>query len=391
MSEAERFESEGVVIDVREQRGAGSTQVYMTATVMEGTDAALSASAAYGALSHILAEKSISTMQEKIFGSLAVKDAILASRQSALEEKGLANDRSPLYLEGKPVRDVPFAGVQIWGVVPHPESTHRVVDIELPLGLQGRQWEGDHFRMIHVPAMTGLRPGMAPSQCITEQADDLWQIARSCLKALDMPFSKVFRTWIYLGRILDWYGEFNRVRTRHFREILPQTPTGMICPASTGIQGRAGAEECLMDMLILDQDRAATPAVEPILTTPRQQPAPDYGSSFSRGMLVSLDDCRTIYVSGTASIDSTGATIYLNEAEAQCFETLMNVASLLESRGSSLSRISSATLYCTSREVFDAYQQVIRLLDVPRFPTLSVIADVCRSDLLVELEAVAAG
>ena len=41
------------------------------------------------------------------------------------------------------------------------------------------------------------------------------------------------------------------------------------------------------------------------------------------------------------------------------------------------------------RESFEAYERVARQLDVPDFPKVSVIADVCRDDLAIEIEAIA--
>lgn len=138
-----------------------------------------------------------------------------------------------------------------------------------------------------------------------------------------------------------------------------------------------------------DTKDPALARAEPIITTPRQGPAFSYGSAFSRGMSLTLEDRKTVFISGTASIDSEGNTLYPGNTEMQCLETLVNIAALLEREGGRLHDIAMATLFCKSREVFTAYRNVMRWLQIPEIPTVYVQADVCRPDLLVEMEAVA--
>jgi len=49
-----------------------------------------------------------------------------------------------------------------------------------------------------------------------------------------MDFSHVARTWLYLDNLLDWYDDFNVVRTSFFRKH--DVFRGLV-PASTGIGG----------------------------------------------------------------------------------------------------------------------------------------------------------
>jgi len=81
--------------------------------------------------------------------------------------------------------------------------------------------------------------------------------------------------------------------------------------------------------------------------------------------------------------------VHCGDREAQCLETLLSIAALLEERGGGLKDISSATLFCKDARVYDAFEGATRLLGVPPFPKVAVLADVCRPDLLVEIEAVA--
>ena len=68
---------------------------------------------------------------------------------------------------------------------------------------------------------------------------------------------------------------------------------------------------------------------------------------------------------------------------------MMSIAAILEQQGGSLRNITSATLFCKDQAAWEAWQRVSKLLQLPSFPKICVIADVCRHDLLVEMEAVA--
>ncbi|MGA2018915.1 MAG: Rid family hydrolase [Opitutaceae bacterium] len=106
-------------------------------------------------------------------------------------------------------------------------------------------------------------------------------------------------------------------------------------------------------------------------------------------MTLDIEGRRTVHISGTASIDAAGATTHLGDAEHQSLDTLMNVAAILNGQGGGLQHITSATLFCKDRESWEAWERVSKMLGVPAFPKVCVIADVCRRDLLVEMEAVA--
>ena len=65
------------------------------------------------------------------------------------------------------------------------------------------------------------------------------------LKAHGLTYRNVVRTWIYVARLLEWYDDFNRVRTAHYRLAGFGVEGGAAFPASTGIQGHYEDEECL--------------------------------------------------------------------------------------------------------------------------------------------------
>lgn len=144
-----------------------------------------------------------------------------------------------------------------------------------------------------------------------------------------------------------------------------------------------------MDVLALDSHGPHRAAARPIRRSPRQDSSFNYGSAFSRGMVIEIEGRRTVHVSGTASINAAGESVHVGDAEMQSVETLLCIAAILAEQGGGLANIASATLFCKDRAAWEAWQRVCRLLQAPAFPQVCVRADVCRPDLLVEMEAVA--
>jgi enamine deaminase RidA (YjgF/YER057c/UK114 family) len=154
--------------------------------------------------------------------------------------------------------------------------------------------------------------------------------------------------------------------------------------------GHCDDEECVMDVLALETVGPESAHAEPIRRSPRQDSSFKYGSSFSRGMAIEIEGRKTVHISGTASINTAGLSTYLGDAEHQSLETMMSVAAILNEQGGSLANITSATLFCKNREAWEAWERVSKLLGIPAFPKVCIVADVCRHNLLVEMEAVAA-
>jgi enamine deaminase RidA (YjgF/YER057c/UK114 family) len=237
----------------------------------------------------------------------------------------------------------------------------------------GRLWHGPSFKVLHLASVHG-RAGDSREA----QARQMFATAARAAAASNLSYASTVRTWIYVRRLLEWYGVLNRVRTEIYRTY------DFTLPASTGIQGTGGPEECLMDALLADGVPTTT-----IDRSSRQGPAFAYGSSFSRARALDYEGGRTVYVSGTASIDPGGKSIHQGDPAAQLLETLLDVGAVLAEAGMTLADIVQATLFCKDARTWAACRQVPALLGIPRLPTVCVIADVCREELLVEMEAVA--
>jgi 2-iminobutanoate/2-iminopropanoate deaminase len=124
--------------------------------------------------------------------------------------------------------------------------------------------------------------------------------------------------------------------------------------------------------------------------------ASQYGSAFTRGLRVELPGGVThLLISGTASIGPTGETLYPGDFRAQLWRTYHNLSSLLESEGATWHDVVRTTCYLRDierdySEFNSVRNEFYRALGLDPYPASTGIqARICRSDLLVEIEAMA--
>jgi len=120
-----------------------------------------------------------------------------------------------------------------------------------------------------------------------------------------------------------------------------------------------------------------------------------YGSAFSRGMRIDLKDLTILLISGTASIDKRGNTVYVGDLRAQVRRTFDNITGLLASEGATWHDIVRTTCYLRDIERdYKAFNEERAAfykdqgLD-PLPASTGIQAILCRPDLLVEIEAIA--
>lgn len=116
--------------------------------------------------------------------------------------------------------------------------------------------------------------------------------------------------------------------------------------------------------------------------------------SFTRGMRVELDNCVMLYISGTASVNEKGESIFPGDIAAQTRRTFENIKALLESEGADWHDIVRTTCYLADFRYYDAFNEVRNAfftdqgLD-PLPASTCIEARICRPELLVEIEAIA--
>jgi enamine deaminase RidA (YjgF/YER057c/UK114 family) len=318
------------------------------------------------ALGRALSDLRADPLQQFVFGGCRH----YPSYRGALDAMGTPT----MWLQGDACRSGEMLSLQalaVSGIAVHP--------VRLGGLLAGHWYEDAHARYAHVG---GIHPA-DPRAGRAEQARTVFEQLAAALSVCGLTFPDTVRTWFYLDRLLQWYDTFNRVRTAFFTE---QGVFDRLVPASTGI-GACNPFGCAL--------AAGLIAVKPLdssvsvcaVPSPLQCPAPDYRSSFSRAVEVASPTHRTLYVSGTASIDRNGQTLHARDPENQIRHTMKVVEALLASRAMSWSDVVRGVAYFKDirrdRGRYNAYCASHR---IPRFPLAVSHADVCREELLFEIE-----
>jgi enamine deaminase RidA (YjgF/YER057c/UK114 family) len=149
--------------------------------------------------------------------------------------------------------------------------------------------------------------------------------------------------------------------------------------------------------LIKRLPRGRTPVKKRAISAPDVlNEAAEYGSAFTRGLRVELPGGIThLLLSGTASVGPHGETLYPGDFRAQCWRTYHNLTRLLESEHATWHDIVRTTCYLRDierdyRDFNNIRNEFFSALGLDPFPASTGIqARICRSDLLVEIEALA--
>lgn len=251
-----------------------------------------------------------------------------------------------------------------------------------------------------------------PATGVYDRSIDAFKKMDALLASRGVRFDQVIRTWLYLGDIVgpegdtQRYKELNRARTDFFegiRFIADRTPpecNGAVYPASTGIG--TSETDLAMSCIALVTDRkdiVATPLENPLQTS-----AFDYAAKYSlkspkfaRAMALSCGPYATIFVSGTASITNS-ETRYVGDIEGQTRQTLDNIEALISQKnladhampglGTALDGLALVRVYIKRQEDYAKCRAVCEAR-LGELPIVYAIADVCRPELLVEIEGIA--
>ena len=123
------------------------------------------------------------------------------------------------------------------------------------------------------------------------------------------------------------------------------------------------------------------------LSNPGQQDAFQYGSAFSRGALLRQPDVSLIQVSGTAAIDESGVSLHPGDVRGQIDCTLDKIAALIDQEGATLKDIAAACVFIKRPEDALVYQERAAARGLENLPAVIMVADICREDLLFEIDA----
>jgi enamine deaminase RidA (YjgF/YER057c/UK114 family) len=245
------------------------------------------------------------------------------------------------------------------------------------------------------------------------QSEQSFLIMNSLLKDEGFEFSDVIRQWNYIEKITDFTGQgecksqhyqiFNDVRSRYYKQS--KFENGF--PAATGIGTCAGGIIIYFFALKTSVANAIHPVKNPVqvdahkythdvleensLVPKKTESTP----KFERAKLVISESAATLFISGTAAIKGE-YTIPDNNVETQTRVTLENIRILagdanLATYGLSLDYkkkyFSLLRIYVKNEGDIPAVKKIIDELH-PGCPCKIIQSDVCRANLLVEIEGV---
>lgn len=337
--------------------------------------------------------------------SLFLADASTASLYiEAL--KRYYGENAPVYeiIPQAPLSGAPYA-IEAWGLSAPNESCVSIKRFADDLSTVSY----DNLDWTHV---MNCRPTVSESLVYPRSLSTFEKLGRR-FESLNIPFSDVIRTWIYLGDIVgpegntQRYKELNRARADFFgdTQFCQKYPSpaydGDAYPASTGIG--ADGKETIISALSVHSNTGRLIAVP--LENPQQTSAFNYETQYSpqspkfaRALGVQYPNGGVIFISGTASIiDSESRFIGKPARQAIC--TLDNIACLIEREncrnhgfsrlGADLTQLAFLRVYIKHKEDFPVIAEVCRKRCGEGVPMVFTHTDVCRPELLVEMEGVA--
>jgi enamine deaminase RidA (YjgF/YER057c/UK114 family) len=257
-------------------------------------------------------------------------------------------------------------------------------------GVQYRRGDDILFGCISVPEADTENSGTSALHAATEQA------YREIFATLDeSAYPHLLRVWNYLPQInidthgLERYRQFNSARRNvlaaHGRDL-----TGNV-PAACALGSVIGSPLVIYFLA----SREAPTAIE----NPRQVSAYEYPvqygpkPAFSRASVLRDASGAILFISGTASIVGH-QTVHAGDVAAQTRETLVNIEALLgeANRVSAASRFGMETLaykvYVRNGADLPLIQSQLHCALGPQTQVVYLQADICRQDLLVEIEAI---
>jgi enamine deaminase RidA (YjgF/YER057c/UK114 family) len=323
----------------------------------------------FGKMADFLRTENAVMLKQYVFGGTALHD----EGMQALEDAGGPVNWPVTWLQGDAC-----SGAQLTGTQAYALSGNGAQRINMDGRPVGTVFEDSDARY----CLLGNLQETDTSLSREVQARRTFEKMEEALRLAKMDFSNVVRTWIYLNNLLTWYDEFNVVRTQFYRE---RGVFERMVPASTGIGTSNPTGGVLVTGVLaveIKQDRVRIEAVP----SPLQCPATSYKSSFSRAVEMTFPDHRRVYVSGTASIDPHGKTIHIGDPARQIACTMEVVSAILECRGLNWSDTTRGIAYFKNIGDAGLFREYCRRNSLPRMPIAIAHSDVCRDELLFELE-----
>jgi len=368
-------------------------QLFISASITKlDVDPGQSAGEIYNRIAELLSTFESKIIHERCFSSIGLQTQILEARTRVILKYKIDPNSPVTFIEGESCLENKFAGVQIRALKPNSETHLRtILDQGIP---KGCAWNLNGSTFFVLQSVDGGNTKGTKRTDRKSQSEAMFHQAEKLLRIEGASYQDVVRTWIYLSDILDWYGDFNAVRNHCYSDygflgnIDSKLQAEQIyLPASTGIEGKnSSGFPATMDVFAIHRSPGSNIQVRPLYGIKQRSPF-RYGSAFSRAMVIEEPGSKLILVSGTASIDEQGKSMFIGDPAAQIRQTLNVISELVGSEGATLHDLCEATVFIKRQEDFLIYQEIIGQMGISNSPSVCVLADVCRDELLFEIDA----
>jgi enamine deaminase RidA (YjgF/YER057c/UK114 family) len=222
-----------------------------------------------------------------------------------------------------------------------------------------------------------------------KQSQEIFTNLSASLQNHDMNIrNNMIRTWIFVRDVDNHYKGMVDYRREYFETIGLTSKTRYI--ASTGINGSCADNKTLVTLDALSVQNLKEEQIVRMMALENLSDTIVYGVTFERGFRIRYGDRSHIYISGTASIDADGKTIYISDIRKQTERTLDNIEALLKPHGAVMGDMQYLIIYLRNRKHWSQIQDIL----VARIPDsvaiVPVEAPVCRPNWLIEIEGVGA-
>lgn len=249
--------------------------------------------------------------------------------------------------------------------------------------------ENDHGRFL----FAGGFHGDVINFGVEQQSKEVFKLVSNLMRKEGFPIHSIIRQWNYIEQITDFDGEdqhyqiFNNARSDYYS----MTTWENGYPAATGIGANLGGILVDLDAAVFsNQDCFATPidnklqvaahaysegvleAAHSKKTTPK----------FERAKSMTFGDRKLIYISGTAAIRGEESLVGVG-LERQLHITMENIAELIGD-----AKLKMLRVYLKEKSFYEEAERLLKGYNLD-IPISYMWADVCRDELLIEIEGIA--
>ena len=287
-----------------------------------------------------------------------------------------------VFIEGTPIESTHLAYIQIYTVKSYVSASY----INNADRAVATKYTVDGNKRLYV---AGIYNDI-PQKKLSDGFRHALLIIDDCLDEAGMDYNNLVRTWFYLGQIYENYSEFNMMRKNLYEDRnINYSEVSNELPASTCIEGYGEASAITTEFLCYDKN---TINMKRIYN--RNQNEADgqnylYSPTFSRAQCLTSSHFTELQISGTASIGTNGDTVHLNNSYKQIEQSLINVRELLRKANMDFQDICIATCFFKHEHDYHIFDEILRNLNITAFPHIKVKGNVCRDNLLFEIDGIA--